>query len=65
VEFSIPGAPLHFQAVFISVMGTAAPPYANLTLLLEIAMGVGLLIGALLARLRRFSAARLVPDALD
>jgi len=31
-----------------------APSYANLTLLLEIAMGVGLLIGALLARLRRF-----------
>jgi uncharacterized membrane protein YozB (DUF420 family) len=33
-----------------------APPYANLTLLLEIAMGVGLLIGALLARRRRFRA---------
>ena len=31
-----------------------APPYANLTLLLEIAMGVGLLIGAWLARQRRF-----------
>jgi uncharacterized membrane protein YozB (DUF420 family) len=31
-----------------------APPYANLTLLLEIAMGVGLLIGAFLARRRRF-----------
>jgi uncharacterized membrane protein YozB (DUF420 family) len=31
-----------------------APLYANLTLLLEMAMGVGLLIGALLARLRRF-----------
>ncbi len=35
-------------------LGTVAPPYANLTLLLEIAMGVGLLIGALLARRRRF-----------
>ena len=35
-------------------LGTAAPYYADLTLLLEIAMGVGLLIGALLARLRRF-----------
>ncbi len=35
-------------------LGTAAPFYADLTLLLEIAMGVGLLIGALLARLRRF-----------
>jgi uncharacterized membrane protein YozB (DUF420 family) len=33
-----------------------APPYVNLTLLLEIAMGVGLLIGALLARMRRFRA---------
>jgi uncharacterized membrane protein YozB (DUF420 family) len=31
-----------------------APPYANLTMLLEIAMGMGLLLGALLARLRRF-----------
>jgi uncharacterized membrane protein YozB (DUF420 family) len=35
-------------------LGTAAPSYANLTLLLEIAMGVGLLIGALLARRRCF-----------
>jgi uncharacterized membrane protein YozB (DUF420 family) len=35
-------------------LGTVAPLYANLTLLLEIAMGVGLLLGALLARLRRF-----------
>jgi uncharacterized membrane protein YozB (DUF420 family) len=33
-----------------------APSYANLTLLLEIAMGVGLLIGALLARMGRFRA---------
>jgi uncharacterized membrane protein YozB (DUF420 family) len=31
-----------------------APHYANLTLLLEFAMGVGLLLGALLARLGRF-----------
>jgi uncharacterized membrane protein YozB (DUF420 family) len=31
-----------------------APPYANLTALLEIAMGGGLLFGALLARQRRF-----------
>ncbi|HEV3220216.1 MAG TPA: hypothetical protein VGZ48_10625 [Candidatus Acidoferrales bacterium] len=31
-----------------------APTYARLTLLLEMAMGVGLLIGALLARKRRF-----------
>ena len=35
-------------------LGTAAPLYADLTLLLELAMGVGLLIGALLARLGRF-----------
>jgi hypothetical protein len=35
-------------------LGTAASVYADITLLLEIAMGVGLLIGALLARLRRF-----------
>jgi uncharacterized membrane protein YozB (DUF420 family) len=33
---------------------SVAPHYANLTLLLEFAMGVGLLLGALLARLRRF-----------
>jgi len=35
-------------------LGTAAPAYADVTLLLEIGMGVGLLIGALLARRRRF-----------
>ncbi len=33
-----------------------APPYANLILLLESAMAVWLLIGALLARMRRFRA---------
>jgi len=33
---------------------TVAPLYANFILLLEIAMGVGLLIGAILARMRRF-----------
>jgi hypothetical protein len=37
-----------------SFLGTAAPLYADLTLLLELAMGVGLLIGALLARFGRF-----------
>jgi uncharacterized membrane protein YozB (DUF420 family) len=37
-------------------LGTAAPFDADLILLLEIAMGVGLLIGALLARLRHFRA---------
>ncbi len=37
-------------------LGTMAPLYANVILLLEIVMGVGLLIGALLARMRRFRA---------
>ena len=35
-------------------METLAPRYANVTLLVEAGMGVGLLIGAMLARLRRF-----------
>jgi hypothetical protein len=35
-------------------LGTAAPVNADMTLLLEFAMGAGLLVGALLARLRRF-----------
>jgi uncharacterized membrane protein YozB (DUF420 family) len=35
-------------------LGTAAPRLADLMLLLEIAMGVGLLTGAWLARARRF-----------
>ena len=35
-------------------LGTAAPFYADLTLLLEIAMGLALLVGAMLARKRRF-----------
>ena len=35
-------------------LNTAAPWGADLTLVLEIGMGVGLLIGALLARMRRF-----------
>jgi uncharacterized membrane protein YozB (DUF420 family) len=35
-------------------LGTAAPSYADLTLLLEIAMGVALLIGAVHARRRHF-----------
>jgi uncharacterized membrane protein YozB (DUF420 family) len=33
---------------------TAAPPGANVVLVLEIAMGIGLLVGARLARKRRF-----------
>lgn len=35
-------------------LGTAASRYADLVLLLEIAMGLALLIGAMLARVRRF-----------
>ena len=35
-------------------LGTAAPRYADLVLLLEIAMGLALLIGAVLARKGRF-----------
>jgi uncharacterized membrane protein YozB (DUF420 family) len=35
-------------------LGTAATAYADVTLLLEIAMGLGLLIGAQLARRRRY-----------
>ena len=35
-------------------LGTAAPRYADLVLLLEIGMGMALLIGAVLARRRRF-----------
>ena len=37
-------------------LGTAAPRYADLVLLLEIGMGIGLLLGAALARARRFRA---------
>ena len=35
-------------------LGTTAPRYADLVLLLEIAMGVALLVGAALARQKRF-----------
>jgi uncharacterized membrane protein YozB (DUF420 family) len=35
-------------------LGTRAPRYADLVLLLEIAMGVALLLGAVLARIKRF-----------
>jgi hypothetical protein len=37
-------------------LSSAAPWGTNLTLVLELGMGVGLLIGALLARMRRFAA---------
>jgi hypothetical protein len=39
----------------LSGLSTVAPAYANLVLLLELLMGVGLLVGALLARLKRFT----------
>ena len=35
-------------------LGTAAPRYADVVLLLEIGMGFGLLLGAILARLRKY-----------
>jgi uncharacterized membrane protein YozB (DUF420 family) len=35
-------------------LGTAAPRYADLVLVIEIGMGLGLLVGAVLARRRRF-----------
>jgi uncharacterized membrane protein YozB (DUF420 family) len=35
-------------------LGTAAPRYADLVLVIEIGMGLGLLIGAVFARRRRF-----------
>lgn len=35
-------------------LATSAPFYADVTLILELAMGIGLVIGALLARSRRF-----------
>jgi uncharacterized membrane protein YozB (DUF420 family) len=35
-------------------LGTAAPRYSDLVLLLEIGMGVALILGAVLARMRRF-----------
>jgi len=35
-------------------LGTAAPRYADVVVLVEIGMGVALLVGAVLARMRRF-----------
>jgi uncharacterized membrane protein YozB (DUF420 family) len=37
-------------------LGTAAPLYVDLVLLLELAMGLGLLAGAIFARMRKFQA---------
>jgi uncharacterized membrane protein YozB (DUF420 family) len=45
-------------------LGTAARRSADLTLLLELGMGVGLLFGALLARMRRFRLHALCQSAI-
>jgi uncharacterized protein (TIGR03382 family) len=42
-----------------------APLYANVILFLEIVMGVGLLLGALLARRRRFRAHAWCQSTID
>ena len=47
-----------------SFLVTAAPAYANLVLLLELAMGLALLAGALLARKQRFRAHALCQSAV-
>jgi uncharacterized membrane protein YozB (DUF420 family) len=46
------------------LLGTTAPLYADLVLLLELAMGAGLLAGAVLARRRRFRAHALCQSAI-
>jgi hypothetical protein len=45
-------------------LGTAAPRCADLVLLLEIGMGLGLLLGALFVRMRRFRAHALCQSAI-
>ncbi len=45
-------------------LGTAASRHADLILLLEISMGLGLLVGALLARMRRFRAHAVCQSAI-
>jgi len=47
---------LFVETVNQDFLGTAAPRYADPVLLLEIGMGVALLVGAILARMRRFRA---------
>jgi uncharacterized membrane protein YozB (DUF420 family) len=44
------------QSLHKGFLGSAAPRYADIVLLLEMAMGVALLAGAQLARLRKFRA---------
>ena len=59
-KFSADEIPLRITArrLFLNegFLGTAAPRYADVVLLLEVGMGLGLLAGALLARMRRFRA---------
>ena len=53
-EWAKSGGPHGGNALNEGFLGTAAPRYADVVLLLEIGMGVALLIGAVLARMRRF-----------
>lgn len=53
-EWTESGGPHGGDALNEGFLGTAAPRYADVVLLLEIGMGVALLIGAVLARKRRF-----------
>jgi hypothetical protein len=55
-ELAKGGGPHGGNALNEGFLGTAAPRYADLVLLLEIGMGVGLLIGGALARISRFRA---------
>ncbi len=48
------GCPHRGNALNEGFLGTAAPRYAGLVVLLEFGMGVALLIGAVLAHTRRF-----------
>jgi uncharacterized membrane protein YozB (DUF420 family) len=48
------GGPQGGDALNEGFLGTAAPRYADVVLLLEIGMGVALLVGAVLARKRQF-----------
>ena len=50
----VPGRPHGGNAMNEGFLGTAAPRYADVVVLLEIGMGVALLVGAVLARMRRF-----------
>jgi uncharacterized membrane protein YozB (DUF420 family) len=57
-DMSGPVATVRAEAIALNqgFLGTAAPRYADMVLTLEIVMGVGLLVGAQLARRRKFRA---------